>query len=226
MKIPKHLQLSRNMLYQILMGNGYTKYVNSLGPVEWGPKYISVTDCSGYIDHLIRYSYHIKKGWTGLSRPLACGFYNMIINERYFKNICNINMAKPGDFLVFKILPGTSNTPHTGHIMLIDDFPKKMISINPIISNYQQWCVQIIDQSKSHGKHDTRYNAEFDSGLGIGYIRLYTNSQGLLTGYSWTCQSNSNFKANDIHPIAIGRLHFNNISSNHSENQVQTSNTN
>jgi hypothetical protein len=209
-----HLFWSRLLLSHILKGNGQTTYRHISGPIFWGPYdnhpiYISITDCSGFINALLQKSYHFPTGWLGKNRPYAITYYNQIINnENNFINITNIKDAKIGDFIVFRILPGTSKTNDTGHIMIINDLPKIIQNKTPIITDTQQWVVQIIDQTANpHGQNDTRnMDNNNKTGLGIGYFRIYTDTNGLLKGYAWSTDNNSKFIDTTIHPLVIGRL--------------------
>lgn len=210
-----HMFWARIMLSQILKNNAENKYSHSTGPVFWGPydnqpAYVCITDCSGFINALLIKSYNLKSGWMGRSRPLASTYYNQIVNNQNdFVNIPNIFDTKVGDFIVFKILPGTSKTNDTGHILLINNTPAQMQNKNPIIPNTLQWIVEVIDQTGTpHTKNDTRYrtNDEKVTGLGLGYMRIYTDLNGLLKGYSWSAENGSKYVDQNTHPLAIGRL--------------------
>lgn len=207
-----HVFWARLMMSQILKNNAQTTYRHSTGPIFWGPYdkqpgYICISDCSGFINALLRRSYNLKTGWMGRERPYSSTYYNQIVNgENGFQNIKNINDANTGDFIVFRIPPGQSRD--TGHIMLINSPPKLMMNNQPIIANTLQWQVEIIDLTGTpHGHLDTRY-ANRKSGLGIGHFRIYTDTNGILQGYSWGPDNNSKYIDMSDRPVVIGRLNL------------------
>ena len=207
--IPSHLVWARLMLYAILYKDGITTYRHTNGPVFWAaynnqPNYISITDCSGFVNALLKQAYDLPIGWSGVNRAYASTYYRMINEQKYFTKITNIKNAKIGDFIVFKILPNTNKSDNTGHIMIINQEPKL---INNQSSNTLQWSVNIIDQSSAHGTNDSRYQNK-QTGLGTGYIRIYTDTEGNLLGHSWSTESNSRYIDKTERPLVIGRLKF------------------
>lgn len=207
-----HICWAKIMLYNILNGNGYTKYEHSNGPVYWGPydnqsQYVSVTDCSGFINALLIKTHNLPTNWLGVNRPYAVTYYRAIMAQKNFIRINNIYDTKIGDFIVFRILPGTSKSDNTGHIMLINDLPKKVLPSAPQISNTIQWTVSIIDQSSSHGPNDTRYQNN-TNGLGNGLLRIYSDMSGNLQGYTWSTSIHSQYIDKNVHPLVIGRLNI------------------
>lgn len=200
-----HVYWARLLLDNILKGNGYTLYKHSNGPVIWGnPKWMSITDCSGFVNALLEKSYHLPIGWTGLKRPYASTYYEMINEQINFIKINDLKNVSIGDFIAIRFPPHTSMSDDTGHIMMINDLPKK-ISNHPFIPNTQQWSINIIDQSSAHGSNDTRY-ANKSTGLGSGNFRIYTNESGNFQGYCWSTDSGSKYIDQNIHPFVIGRL--------------------
>ena len=205
-----HVYLARILLKNIMDGNGITIYEHTNGPVIWNPDYVSITDCSGFINALLKKSYNLPPLWTGVKRPYASTYYHLINEKRNFIKITNINNARIGDFIVFRILPGTTISDNTGHIMLINDIPNKIITMPPVIGNTVQWAINIIDQSSSHGSVDSRYIDQENktTGLGTGFFRIYTNSTGELQGYAWSISSGSKYIDKAVHPLVIGRLNL------------------
>ena len=207
--LPKHVELTRSMLFAILNDNGLTSYKHSNGPVHWGNYknngYISITDCSGYINALLKKAYKLSIGWPIIKRPYTSTYYDFIQGQKNFTKITNINQALIGDFIVFKIPPHTSKNNNTGHIMLINNLPINIVDISPLISNTKQWIVNIIDQSSAHGNNDSRYNSN-STGLGTGYLRIYTGNNDILNGYAWSTKPDSMYYSKLIHPLIIGRL--------------------
>lgn len=206
--LPKHVRLARQMLGNILKGHGVTAYRHTDGPVTWGSdmdQYISLTDCSGYINALLKKSYGLPNYWLGTTRPYASTYYRAINSGKNFARISNIKNVRIGDFIVFRIIPGTSNSDNTGHIMIVNGLPKLMTTSPPIKSGTLQWSVYIIDQSSQvHGDSDTRYPGK--TGLGSGYFRIYTDASGRLQGHAWSTEPKSKFYNQSFRPLVIGRL--------------------
>ena len=211
--IPLHLYWARLLLENILAGNGVTMYRHSNGPVQWGPTFASITDCSGFINALLEKSYNLMpKDWSNNNRAYVSTYYKAINGEfttkpKYFTKITNIYDARIGDFIVFRILPGTSGTDNTGHIMIINAKPIRIAPSNlsnPSNNNLHQWIINIIDQSSAHGKLDSRKNGS--NGLGTGYLKIYTEVNGNLRGYSWSDSANSKYIDSKTRPLVIARL--------------------
>lgn len=208
--IPSHLYWARLLLANIVADNGVTIYRHSNGPVLWTPEYISITDCSGFINALLKKSYQLLPiDWSNNNRAYASTYYNAINGEftnkpKYFTKIINIFDAKVGDFIVFRIFPGTKGSDNTGHIMIINEKPIRIQSTVPHVNGFAQWIVNIMDQSSAHGNSDSRKNGA--TGLGIGYFRIYTDANGNLQGYSWSPDDNSKYVGMQTRPLVIGRL--------------------
>ncbi|AVL95082.1 hypothetical protein ma695 [Moumouvirus australiensis] len=229
--LPSQVAWARLLLKEIMNGNGQTEYEHTNGPVWWGNHddrdiYLSITDCSGFINALLKKSYGIPnlefEEWFGVKRPYASTYYKIINRQNGFTKINNIKDARVGDFIVTRFPPGTSKGDDTGHIMMINNDPEHIYShlennsgYNPRNPNNKnsapanQWRVNIIDQTASpHGKYDTRYidGEEKITGLGSGYIKIYTDPLGRIQGYSWSLSNKSKYIDKSVHPILIGRL--------------------
>ena len=91
---------------------------------------------------------------------------------------------------------------------MINKLPEQITSMPPVVNGLVQYQVEIMDQSGHHGTYDTRYrpNGKSFTGLGIGYIRIYTDIEGNLAGYTWSLADNSKFISINTHPFVIGRL--------------------
>lgn len=206
-----HMYWARLLLLNILKNNGYTKYEHTSGPIYWGPcdnkqQYTSVTDCSGFINALIRKTYGLPINWLGKKRPYAATYYEMINLQNYFIKITNVWDAKVGDFIVFINLVKTSKNDNTGHIMIINKMPMQIKEKRPYINNTIQWIINIIDQSSNaHGRTDTRYTNK-STGLGNGNLRIYTDYSGNIQGYTWSTESYSQYIDKSMRPLVIGRL--------------------
>ena len=79
----------------------------------------------------------------------------------------------------------------------------------PIQPGTRQWEITVIDSSKrGHGPTDTRHNPDgtFCRGVGKGILRLYTDEDGTLVGYSWSTLKVSKFEPVSEHPMIVARL--------------------
>ncbi|QTF49583.1 hypothetical protein qu_692 [Acanthamoeba polyphaga mimivirus] len=219
---PSQLIWARLLLYEISKRNGETEYQHTNGPVWWGPNdnktvYLSITDCSGFVNALLRKSFELSQKdmveWFDSQRPLAVDYYNTIYQQNGFTRIKNIYKLEPGDFIAIKFPNHHPSLDDTGHIMMINSYPEIMASKN-LPDEYQnyndilQFRVNVIDQTATpHGRYDTRYSPDDNqNGLGSGYIKLYTNIDGTIIGYSWSLSKKSRYIDKTVHPIVVGRL--------------------
>ncbi len=173
--------------------------------------YYCKTDCSGLLKNLLKQTYGYTdayiKTWTGTSTPFAVTFYNEIQSKDHFSQVSNVSSIIRGDIIAIKYPAGTST--NTGHIMLVASAPVARTSSAPLVTNTKQYEVSVMDASSSgHGRLDTRYisTGVFNDGIGRGIFRLYTNSTGTITGYSWSTYSTSEYFSLSARPLLIGRL--------------------
>ncbi len=177
-------------------------------------KYVCHSDCVGFIDSLLMHSYGLNRFqfWHMINRerPTARYMEQAIAAGRGFDTITTIQDARPGDIIAVAFPLGLKAN---GHVMMIDDYPKRRESTPAIIDDTIQWAVRIIDcTGVGHGTDDTRYigrengRAQFNSGAGIGTIRIYTDSQGHEVAYSWSLSPDSVVRKSTTHPLAIGRF--------------------
>ena len=203
---------------QILVRNislADTSYQHKQGVVTWAgvngaSRYVSQTDCSGFINMLLEQTYGLTTNdferFFGTKRPLAKTYYDAVISQNKFKQIRLISDVQPGDFIVIKYPPDNDNS---GHIMLVAATPQKYPSSSPEIEGTEQWVITVIDSSESgHGTTDTRWqdNGTFHDGLGQGVFRIYTNDAGKSVGYTWSTFPNSEYYSQQERPLVIGRL--------------------
>lgn len=213
---PRLLTDLRVLLEQVTPSN--TAYVHGRPRVVWQGEHgaaaaVCFTDCSGLIDALLRHSYGYTPAdlhrWTGKRRPKARDYYRMIKENSHFQRIFRIADVQPGDILAIWYPPGAPDPGHdTGHVAVIDAVPDAMQAKRPFISNTRQWKLTVIDSSGGHGIDDTRYlgNGKHRRGLGKGAMRLYTDQEGNLVGYTWSLGNESVYHPNDERPLAIGRF--------------------
>jgi hypothetical protein len=120
----------------------------------------------------------------------------------------HVRSIQPGDILAVKYPAGKANT---GHVMLAASAPRRIAATEPIVSNTEQWELEVIDSSKSgHGRTDTRHGKGTDGkdhdGLGKGILRLYTGQDGTVSGFSWSKLRHSRFVGQAEEHLVIGRL--------------------
>jgi hypothetical protein len=209
-----HLSVARELVSNIDLRN--TSYEHGQGTVSWTGTLSSNTDCSGFVDHLLMHTYHYGPDdfsrWFGTRRPSAKRYYDAIIEQTGFRRIDRVTDLKPGDFIAVKYLARTDNT---GHIMLVDQPPQRAgrdaQSSRDAVAPGDAWLVPVIDSSETgHGPTDTRHKRGADGhdhdGLGRGVLRLYTDRDGRVIGFSWSALKSSEFRGPDTEPVALGRL--------------------
>ena len=217
---PLHLIDLRVLTSQVTPEN--TSYEHGVIDVEWkgyqnAKKAVCHTDCSGLIDALLTHSYKLNRGdfrrWFGKERPLAKDYFRAIIYQNNFLRMNKINQVKEGDLLAIRFLPGAKNKDDdTGHLAIVDELPKQIDNIAPIVKNTQQWVITVIDCAhEPHGVKDSRYLGEkkYYDGLGRGSMRLYTDESGHIVGYTWSTRKATKYFPVTQHPVAIGRLQIN-----------------
>jgi len=207
---PRHLTLAIELASRIELAN--TNYAHGEPQVTWDGAGASYADCSGFVDELLKKSYGYDaadfKKWFDSHRPSAKRYHDAIAAQTGFKEITRFNDVRPGDFLAVKYLRRTDNT---GHIMLVESAPRRMTAKKPIVAGTEQWEVPVIDSSMTgHGVTDTRHKqgdgGRDHDGLGRGVLRVYTDAQGAIVGFSWSTEAISKFEEPDSEHLLVGRL--------------------
>jgi hypothetical protein len=209
-KEPKHLREALQLVEHLSLKN--TSYTHSKADVQFDDPYRSHTDCSGFLGALLERSYGCTpeqfEDWFGKKRPTADHFHDAITKGKGFKQILDFRNAVAGDVLAVKYEhPKDKNT---GHIMLVAAAPKRMKTSDPVKPDTEQWEVPIIDSSRSgHGKSDTRHGKGEDGkdheGLGKGVLRVYTDKDGKVVGYTWSV-AGTKFQSQEEDNLVVG--HF------------------
>ncbi|HYV37892.1 MAG TPA: hypothetical protein VE988_19560 [Gemmataceae bacterium] len=207
---PKHLVVARNMVAKLDLSK--TSYKNGTGKVSFVEPMECHTDCSGFLNYLLKYTYDYNddqlQKWFSAKRPQANKYHDVITKEIGFKQITLIQDTLPGDLMAIKYLV---RKDHTGHAMLVSGTPKKMRPTEPLIPETVQWEVKVIDAFLSaHGPTDKRYQKGNDDrdhgGLGEGILRIYADKEGKVAGYSWSTLTTSRFVEPAKEHLVIGRL--------------------
>lgn len=87
-------------------------------------------------------------------------------------------------------------TGTTGHVFLIDGYPKPITPRNPVIEGTEQFEVSVIDSNEEYvGADDSRLVDPSNKikGLGRGTIRIYADSEGGLVGWARTFKNSNRF---------------------------------
>jgi hypothetical protein len=208
--LPKHLAAAQTLVASLDLAN--TSYKHGEPEVSLTPPCQSHADCSGFIDSLLQTCYGYTpaqfKKWFDSHRPSAKRYHDAIVAQKGFTQIQHVQDILPGDLLAVKYLKRTDNT---GHVMLAVDRPLRIGAREPQISGTQQWTVTIIDSSESgHGPTDTRHGrgpgGKDHDGVGEGVLRLYSDGEGRIAGFTWSTVAASKFKDPADEDLVVGRL--------------------
>ena len=210
--VPKHLELGRTLVANV--SSETTSYKHD-GLVRWKGDFLvshyqAHTDCSGLLNSLLERAesptINSLKRVTRRGRPRAEDYYTFISEQNGFKRINSLTEVLPGDIIALKYLERHDST---GHVMLVDAKPVlRKKDTKPIIEGTRQWEMVIIDSTEgNHGKGDTRVKPDGTKyeGVGRGTIRLYTNEQDQVVGYTASTAASSKIRQAPKAPIAIGR---------------------
>jgi hypothetical protein len=210
---PPHLEAAEELVKHVLPAD--SSYRHKRGTVLWkgshdAARYESHTDCSGLLNHLLAHCYGIKsddlRAWLGTARPTAKTYYEAVAAQNGFSQIARLEQVRDGDIIAIKYPPGADDT---GHVMIVAGAARRRAATAPEVQGTQQWEVLVIDSATSgHGKTDSRHKPDrkYNPGIGKGALRLYTDQQGKLVGYTWSTYSGSVYRAQSAQPVVIGRL--------------------
>jgi hypothetical protein len=212
---PKHLCAARQLESGVSPSDTSYAHVNS--DIQWqelNGKYVCHTDCSGLINAILQYSYGYSSldylYWLGKERPKARHYFDAIYSQKKFKKIECINDLMPGDILAMRFLPQAQDAAHdSGHIMIVNEYPKLHEISIPLIENTKQWTVSVIDCTRQgHGTLDSRYRGykQFKEGIGNGPFRIYSDLNDQIIGYAWSPSRYALFYGSDQRPLVAGRL--------------------
>jgi hypothetical protein len=211
---PPHLQAALDLLAAVEPSD--TNYQHHDGvvhfPGEGSARAECRTDCSGFVDAVIKHAYGLKSAqlsdWLDAKRPLAKHYHEAIAAKHGFGRIPVLQDARPGDILAVTY-PAGAKENNTGHVMIVAGLPKQRTPSAPVVGDTLQWEVPVIDESESgHGKTDTRHHPDKTSadGLGRGVLRIYTDHEGRIAGYAWSVLQVSKFQSQSAHNMVIGRI--------------------
>ncbi|AUX39720.1 uncharacterized protein SOCE26_011150 [Sorangium cellulosum] len=148
----------------------------------------------------------------GSVSPVSAQYYWNIISENRFTHITNVNDLAAGD-----VLSIDATSVYNGHsVILLGPATQLPTPMNPIRPNTIQWSIPIADATTAvHGCSmsypDSRWTGAcnggtFTPGPGTAYMRLYSNLDGTLLGYSWSVTPGATYYDPAVRPYAVGRL--------------------
>src|SRR5437868_11055844 len=94
---PKHLEVARDFVKHLSLGD--TDYRHKDPVIRWkgvdgATRNEARTDCSGFLDALLAYSYGLTrddfKKWTGKPRPVANTYYELIDQVKGLKKVAKV----------------------------------------------------------------------------------------------------------------------------------------
>lgn len=192
---PAHLALAEQMVNEILPeNNSYrngTPTVRFTG-IDGATSMYNQSDCSSFITKLLQATYDLTDAqfwaWTGFHRPGPHNYYDDAVADKGFIAFDSVNAIEAGDLFVIKY---TGSQESNGHIALITASPTYLgISSRSGADGLLMYRLPVLDvTSTPHGSSDSRA-ATAQDGVGIGYMRLYTDADGNLVTYQWNNYSN------------------------------------
>lgn len=227
-EIPRHLELGRSYVQEIKPENN--KYDHR--GFRWKGDFLASEhqangNCVQFITTVLEHggspTIQVMKEKTYWYKYLRTDSYYEAIDLEYgFKKITKITGIKPGDVIVYvkeeidkRSRNGAAKRADAlnsgmGHAMLVDEAPVKMKPVRPIVPDTEQWVVQVLDSTDlPHGFDDTRVDnrnyAAHRTGVGRGPIRLYTDREGNIAGFSNSPSPASIFKSVQELSFVIGR---------------------
>ncbi len=209
--MPPHLTLAREMAAAV--SGETTSYRHKRETFVWpgqGRTAECRTDCSGFWNALLPKSYPaitpgVLQSWLKRRRPTASDYYDAIKGHRGFLSCDRIVDLKPGTFIAIKYEKGSGNT---GHTFLVDESPHLISAQPPTEPDTTQYSVHILDvTSTPHGEGDTRSG----TGLGLGYLRIYVNSDGTFAGHCWSMSPKCVYMPMGRRPMAAGTIDISQI---------------
>lgn len=186
--------------------------------IDWaGSPREAVSVCGTFITMLMKHTYGFTdaqyKAKTGSTSPNAAKYYDAIVASSGFTQLQGIDQIAQGDLLAVKYPAGQQSS---GHMILVDSvsaFQPRILSAQTFLANNAEpaisgyFDVAVIDSSASyHGRTDSRYVKPGGIGRG-GIFRVYVNSAYQITGYTWSTDKTSVYKAvADGYLVGMGRL--------------------
>lgn len=185
----KQLKAKVDDILSKLKHTGYTHH----NYVRDDAKGLSFTDCSGFVDHLLKEElpdhYKVLSQNYSCTHSLAADYYDYFNNsssdpetKKCWQKIEKVSDALPGDILVYKSTDNISTdkqkctngedvfklTGDSGHVMVIHSHPK-----SSSCNDSDQYYVRVADSTASPHYHDTRKGDAPDNNFGLDYNSWY-----------------------------------------------------
>lgn len=213
---PAHLRQAAQLV-ESLRGVKDNHYGGGKRHIDWDSEHCSArTVCSSFTTLLLQHSYGWSdadiKSWLDETNPEANTYHDAIASKNRFLRVVHVSAIRPGDFLAVKYTDhhvSSNGVEDTGHVMLVAENPQAMAAQKPIVAGTQQYVVTVIDSSATgHGPKDTRHKSDgsFTGGIGRGEMRLYSNEDGKLVGYTWSVTPKSAYFTSPNREMVAGRL--------------------
>jgi hypothetical protein len=178
--------------------------------VNGANSYSNNATCSSFLTKVLRQAYGWASTdilyWLGSSSPVAAIYHDAIVEENGFEIVPTVADLQAGDIMAIRYPEGSSVS---GHVAIARGAANPRAATAPVVEGTWQFDVMVIDSTSSaHGWQDTRRQADggFDAGAGMGVMRLYTNDDLEVVGYTWSTLSVSVYRDVSTHHMIIGRL--------------------
>lgn len=195
--LPEHNEYGTNPHYVYWEGvNGATRYENR-------------TQCNSLLTRLLMQAYGWSSTdirlWLGSTSPSAALYHDAIAAENGWDVVPLVSDVEPGDVLAIRYPSGGSVS---GHVATVVEAPALRTATVPFVPGTLQFEVLVVDSTGSaHGDTDTRRQVyPFDTGVGEGVMRLYTDDQLQIVGHTWSLSGGSVFYDQATRHAVIGRL--------------------
>ncbi len=215
--VPAHLVQARQLVAN-LVGAAENVYGGGKRHIDWDSQPAAArTVCASFVTLLLQHTYGLKsadfQSWMNTTNPEASDYHDAIVSRNGFKRVLHITALHPGDFIAIKYTDhhlSSNGVEDTGHIVLVDQDPEKIVNKRPIVRGTEQYTVTVIDSSASgHGPTDSRASADgkLTGGIGRGVLRVYANEgDGKIVGYTWSDERVSPYYCGPNRDIVAGRL--------------------
>jgi hypothetical protein len=210
---PDHLVWAEDLVFNVTPAlNEYgssPSYINWAG-VNGATQYENRSLCTTFTTLVLRQAY----GWTttyfsqwmGTTSPNAARYHDTIVEEDGFVRLYAATDIQAGDIIAVRYPEGGSVS---GHVATARGPAVPRTATSPIVSGTDQHELPIVDSSSTgHGPTDTRLmpDGTWDAGAGAGVMRLYTDAQGIIVGYTWSTLSVSIYYDLSERHLVVGRL--------------------
>lgn len=191
--------------------NGYSSSTQiTWAGVNGAQGYSSYATCSNFVTRVLQQAYGWSSvdlaNWLGSPTPLASRYHDAIVDGEGFELVPTVDEIESGDLIAIRYPEGSAVS---GHMAIIDGPPVLRVATSPLVADTWQFEVRVIDSSSSnHGPLDSRVQPDgtIEPGAGMGVMRLYTNDDLEIVGYTWSTYNASTYRDGSEYHMVIGRL--------------------